>query len=215
MVWILLGVFLFIAIVMLIVYKYDDSLFSKATSYSIFDVLSNSRVHTLYKLTAELKATKEKYDILFDVQLQPNEKPVDVLIMHASGIYVVHVEQKKGWIAGREQDIEWSQLLHKERKETFPNPIHQAQRSVYTLRDVLPTVDAEAYKAIVVFTNECSFQKIELHSDNVDVLKTNDLKSWIVHLHQQKKVLSPENIQAAYDALKDRKTTEHLAMETT
>ncbi|MCT6923826.1 nuclease-related domain-containing protein [Metasolibacillus sp.] len=214
MVWILLGIFLLIVIVMLVIYKYDDSLFSKATSYSIFDVLSSSRIRTLYTLTNELKATKEKYDILFDVQLQSDEAPVDALIMHTSGIYIIRVEQKKGWIAGREQDLEWSQLLYKDRKEAFPNPIHQVQRSIYALRDLLPNIDVEAYKTLVVFTNECSFQKIELHSDKIDVLKAKDLKGWITDLRGQKDQLSTENVQAIYDALKDRKDAVHLTTKT-
>lgn len=95
MFWMLLFGFLLISLVMIVIYKYDDSLFSKATSYSIFEVLSNSRVRSLYKLTEELKATQEKYDILFDVQLVPNEQPVDAIIMHSTGVYIVNVEQKK------------------------------------------------------------------------------------------------------------------------
>ncbi|WP_107943375.1 nuclease-related domain-containing protein [Metasolibacillus fluoroglycofenilyticus] len=214
MFWMLLFGFLLISLVMIVIYKYDDSLFSKATSYSIFEVLSNSRVRSLYKLTEELKATQEKYDILFDVQLVPNEQPVDAIIMHSTGVYIVNVEQKKGWIAGREQDIEWTQLLYKGKKESFPNPIHLTQRYTYQLRDLLPTIQADAYKTIVIFTNECSFQKIELHSTKVDVLKTKDLKGWSAQFRGQEELISPENIQAAYDVLKDRRTATHLAIET-
>ncbi|WP_052344341.1 nuclease-related domain-containing protein [Bacillus ndiopicus] len=213
MMWMLLVVFLLIGIVMLVVYKYDDSLFSKATSYSIFEVLNNSRVRSLYKLTEELKATKEKYDILFDVQLLPNEKPVDAIIMHSSGIYIVNIEQKKGWIAGREQDVEWSQLLYKDRKKSFPNPIHLAQRNIYKLRDLLPTIQEEAFKAIVIFTNECSFQKIELNSDKVDVFKTKDLKGWIAQFGGHEAQLSSENVQAAYDVLNDSNNTQQLTKQ--
>lgn len=204
MMWIALAIFIVVVAAIVVVYKYEDSLFSKATSYSMIEMLTSSRVRTLYKMTNKLKATDEKYDLLFDVALVPNERPIDAIIMHASGIYVVDVEHKKGWIAGREQDVEWTQHLYKEKKVLFSNPVHRVQRNIFAIRELLPEIQDDAYQSIVIFTDDCSFQQIELHSPRIDVIKETDLKSWASQLHGYGQAVDERTIQKAYDTLKTR-----------
>ncbi|MEO4054985.1 nuclease-related domain-containing protein [Solibacillus sp. CAU 1738] len=200
--WLILIGIVLIGVTAVAIYKYDDSEFSKVTDYSFLDMWTNKKVHAAYKLMTTLDHVKGEHKVLLDLQV-PNRNSsefIDALLIHESGLFIINVEYKKGWISGREQDVEWTQLLHNDKREFFRNPIHNGQRSMYALREQLPEISADAYKTLVLFTDVCSFQKIELHSKQVDVIKTKDLKRWLTNIDTN--ILSPTEIQTIYDTLK-------------
>src|SRR5690606_24631151 len=119
-----------------------------------------------------------------------------------------NVKKKSGWINGREKSIEWIELLHKNRKNVFNNPIHETKRLIHALKDRLPEVDGALFETMVVFTNDCSFQQIEIHSSDVEVLKIAELKKCAATIEGKR--LSDteiENLYATLETFMHRKNT--------
>ncbi|MGN7477827.1 nuclease-related domain-containing protein [Solibacillus silvestris] len=183
------------------IYSHDNTAFYKLTGYSYFDVLAKKNIRTSYKLMHELEQVKDARKILLDLQIPVYEElqTIDALLLHESGIYVVNVKDKSGWINGREQSIEWKELLHKNKTRVFNNPIHETKRLINALQDQLPEVDGTLFETVVVFTNDCSFQQIEIQSENVEVLKMSELKEWAKSRNGKR--LSETDIDTLYTVL--------------
>lgn len=183
------------------IYRHDNSTFYKLTSYSYLEMLTSKKTRTLYKLVGVLDQVNSTHKILVNVQIPVNDtlKTIDALFLHESGIYVINVRAKSGWINGRESDYEWKELLHKGKNRTFNNPIYETKRLMLALRDQLAEVDEHAFQSIVLFTDDCSFQQIEIQSDNVEVLKMKNLKKWASSIKGN--VISETDIQTLFVTL--------------
>lgn len=183
------------------IYNHDNSPFYKITGYSYFDVMMKKNVRTSYKLMQELEQANGARKVMLNLQIPIHEElqTIDALFLHQSGIHIVNVKDKSGWINGREQDMQWKELLHKDKTRIFDNPIHETKRLINALQDQLPEVDSALFEAVVVFTNDCSFQQIEIHSKNVEVIKLSELKKWTKSFNQKR--LSETDIETLYNAL--------------
>lgn len=194
-------VILIVGYFMVNIYRHDNSAFYKLTGYSYLDMVANKKIRTMYKMVNDLDQVNGSHKVLVDVQVPVNDElqTISGLLLHESGIYVLNLKEKSGWINGREQDLEWKELLHQEKSRAFENPMHEAKRLIYALQDQLPEVDEQAFQSVVLFTDGCSFQKIEIESDGVDVLKVGELKKWGSSL--KGKVLSETDIQTLFVTL--------------
>jgi len=191
-------------------YSHDNTSFYQLTGYSYFEVLMNKSVRTSYQLIKELEHVQGTKKIMLNLQFPVHNEvqTIDALLLHESGIYVMNVKEKSGWINGREQSIEWIELLHKNQKQVFNNPIHETKRLIHTLKDQLPEVDGKLFETMVVFTNDCSFQQVEIQSSNVEVLKIAELKKWAATIEGKR--LSDteiENLYATLETFMHRKNT--------
>ncbi|MFJ1245201.1 nuclease-related domain-containing protein, partial [Bacillus amyloliquefaciens] len=75
------------------------------------------------------------YKILFNLVL-PNNRNVDMVILHEAGIFVTDIKNLGGWIFGREQDSLWAQALHKDKLIKFNNPIIDTKLAILDLKEV-------------------------------------------------------------------------------
>lgn len=200
-IWILLIVVTLIITLAVLVYKHDNTEFARLTGYSLFDIVLNAKKSHLHKLMTQLDKVSGEHKVLIDLHLPINNTnyPVDAILIHESGVYVIDGVKKTGWISGNEEQTEWVELKHKEKQEMFPNPITVNKHIVLALRELLPEVNPDAYVAISLFSDACSFQKIEIHSQNVEVMKRNELKLWTKQIGGE--VLSKEEIHTIYKAL--------------
>lgn len=199
--WVIVVLVLVVGYFIVSIYRHDDSKFSKLTGYSYFDLWTNKKAKAANKLVVALDKVKGSHKVLVDLQV-PNGKSVqqiDALLIHESGIYVIDVKKMSGWISGREQDNEWTQLLHRNKTNTFPNPLRENKGGIQALQEILPEVNRDLFETLILFTNDCSFQQIELYSNNVDVIKTPGLNSWVSSLGGE--VLSQSEIDSLYIAL--------------
>lgn len=199
--WVIVVLVLVVGYFIVAIYRHDDSKFSKLTGYSYFDLWTNKKAKAANKLVVALDKVKGSHKVLVDLQV-PNGKSfqqIDALLIHESGIYVIDVKKMSGWISGREQDNEWTQLLHRNKTNTFPNPLRENKRGIQALQEILPEVNRDLFETLILFTNDCSFQQIELYSNNVDVIKTPGLNSWVNSLGGD--VLSQSEIDSLYIAL--------------
>lgn len=201
MILILLIVVALIVTLSVLIYKHDNTEFARLTGYSFFDIVFNAKKSHLHKLMTQLNKVSGEHKVLIDLQLPVNNTtyPVDAVLIHESGVYVIDGVEKTGWISGNENQDEWVETKHKEKQEMFPNPITVNKQIIFALRDLLPEVNYDTFIAISLFSDACSFQKIEMHSQNVEVMKRNELKLWTKQIGGE--VLSKEEIHTIYKAL--------------
>lgn len=199
MMWLVVVIIVVLGYFTYSVYRHDDTAFGKETGYTYFDVLFNSRVRGLNKLYTTLAQADGAKKIVVDVAVPTGDtvRKIDMLFIHESGVYVMDMKKMGGWINGREDDLQWMQLLHREQQKLFDNPIHDVKRSIYAVQEHLPEMSRDLYEAIVVFADDCSFQKIEITSQHVDVMKVKDVKAWTKTLAGQ--VMSEEEINTVYN----------------
>ena len=183
-------------------YQYDNSPFAKEYGYSFFQTLLNSKIQAFRTLYDQLASTNSDAKVLFNVQIDEaiNRNFVDAVVVRPAGIFVVLMQPKKGWISGTEKSYEWVEQLHGGKVNAFPNPIHITERMAFTISDLLPTIEKKQIESVIFFSNECSFQRIELSSDTVEVLKYNEINRWVSSLAGQ--VIPNEQISSTYISLK-------------
>lgn len=182
-------------------YLYDNSNFSKITGFSYFKLWTDSKIRYTYKLMKALHKAKGEHRILLKVKIPVNGYSVviDAILLHESGIYVINQMQCGGWIYGREQDAEWAQALHKNQLNKFDNPVLSNKKMIFALKELLPEVERDVFLSLIVFTDNCSFNKIEIQSKNVDVIKTKELNhywSW-----DMERKITIDQIEKIYNSL--------------
>lgn len=192
-------------------YHHDNTTFYKLTGHSYFDLWTNKKVRTKHKLVGLLDEVGGPHKIAVNVQLSNNGtiQPIDSVLIHETGVYVINIVDMAGWINGREQNPQWTQLLHKGKANLFDNPVHETKRLSFALQDQLSEGYADFVESLVLFTNDCSFQNIELSSENVDVMKISALKKWTKGLQQKR--LSETDIQTIYSTLEGMMQVENNA----
>ena len=183
-------------------YQFDNSSFAKEYGYSFIQTLFNSKIHAFKTLYDQLARTNSDAKVLFNVQIDEatHRNFADAVVVHPAGIFVLLMQPKKGWISGTEKSYEWIEQLHGGKVNTFPNPIHLTERMAFAISDLLPNVEKKQMESVILFSNDCSFQRIELSSDTVEVLKYNDINRWVSSLAGQ--VVPNEQISNIYISLK-------------
>lgn len=199
--WIVLILSALMIAVCVLVYRHDNTAFSRLTGYSFFQVLTNTRKKYLHRIMKQLDHVSGEHRILIDLQVPVNNKAynVDAVLIHESGIYIIDGVRKKGWITGSETHPEWVETKHNKEHETFPNPIMVNKRLIYALRHLLPDIGEDVYGSVSLFSDACSFQRIEIQSLDVEVLKMHELKKWTKQIGGE--VLTKEEVEKAYSAL--------------
>mgnify|MGYP000182789796 CR=1 FL=1 len=99
---------------------------------------------------------------------------VDLVFICESGIYVIESKNYSGWIFGNEKGRYWTQVLNKNHKERFFNPIMQNTGHITALKDVLE-LDDSYFRSVIVFSERCQLKKIEMESDDILVIKRDQL----------------------------------------
>lgn len=180
-------------------YMYDNSQFSKITGYSLIDLWTDSKIKILYKIVQALPKENGDYKILYNLILPNTNRKVDMVILHEAGLFVIDIRNLGGWIYGREQDSLWAQALHKDKLIKFNNPIIDNKLAILDLIEAIPNLTRGKFHSVIVFTDKCSFNKIEIHSQNVDVLKFKELKNYWKNDFDKK--LTTEEINKIYNVL--------------
>ena len=183
-------------------YQFDNSPFAKEHGYSFFQTISDSKVHAFKTLYDQLARTNSDAKVSFNVQIDEatHSNFADALVVHPAGIFVVLLQQKKGWISGTEKSYEWVEQLHGDKVNPFPNPIHLTERMAFTISDLVPNIEKKDIESVIFFSNNCSFQRIELSSEKVEVLKYSEINRWVNSLAGQ--AVPSEQISNIYISLK-------------
>ena len=100
------------------------------------------------------------------------------VMIHETGLYVVESKNYSGWIFGDVKQKEWTQILAGGKKKTrFYNPIWQNAGHVKALRTFFNEYQYLPIFSLVVFSERCELKKITFQTENVFVIKRDQLKS--------------------------------------
>lgn len=126
---------------------------------------------------------------------------VDLLYIDRTGLYIIESKNYSGWIFGNEAHQNWTQSMPNKKKFKFYNPIRQNATHIRAVQDFL-ALPKEVIHSVIVFSERCSLKKIEVTSENVHVLKRENLKKFIQAREQSsKQFFTQAEIQTIYNRL--------------
>lgn len=145
---------------------------------------------------------------LFNIYIPKGEEEtteIDVLMIHAKGLFVFESKNYSGWIFGSEHQKNWYQTLPqgrgKSHKESFYNPIMQNRTHIKHLK-VLVGADIPTH-SIITFSERCTLKKVEVKSDDIRVINRDKVYGTVAAICAQRDVaaLNNEQISEIYDKL--------------
>ena len=108
------------------------------------------------------------------VPYKDSTSEIDVLVAHKKGIYFIESKNYSGWIFGSENQQQWTQMLNKNAKERFYNPIRQNKTHIKALSEYLQ-IEPSKMKSYIVFSERCELKKVPENTDQYVITKRNYL----------------------------------------
>lgn len=140
---------------------------------------------------------------------------IDVLYIIPKGIFVIESKNYSGYIYGNEKDYKWTEVLNRNAKYRFYNPIKQNRTHIKWLDEYLEH-NVPLY-SLIVFSERCKLKKITVTSEDIEVINRDRLKSVIKKRWKSlDDVLSEEMQQRIYEKLErqtnlsNEKKQEHI-----
>lgn len=124
---------------------------------------------------------------------------IDVLFITQKGIFVIESKNYSGWIFGDEKSPYWTVMLPNKEKNRFYNPIKQNISHMKWLKQYLEA-DIPLY-SIIVFSNRCQLKKVNVVSEDVYVIKRDDLYAVIRRLWDKAEINQKYTIEEIYEKL--------------
>lgn len=188
-IWIVIGIFI------LIYFKktkdYKSSAYYQITKipyHSIGRDLGRYGEYLTYKYLKSFEKQGAKF--LFNVYIPKGNgetSEIDVLMLSKKGIFVLESKNYSGWIFGDESHKNWYQTLRTKKgnihKESFYNPIMQNQTHIKHLNAFLGK--QLLTHSIIVFSERCTLKDIIVSSNNIHVIKRNQLASLVSNIYKE------------------------------
>ena len=153
-------------------------------------------------------AEKNGAKFLFNIYIPKGEEEtteIDVLMIHAKGMFVFESKNYSGWIFGSENQKNWYQTLPqgkgRSHKESFYNPIMQNRTHIKYLKTLvgedIPT------HSIITFSERCTLKKVDVKSEDIRVINRDKVYDTVAAICAKRDitVLSNEKISEIYDKL--------------
>lgn len=211
------GVLLLIIWATIIIVNYRNSSYYKVTKNSLLKLLNDIGKQGEYFTYKCLKNYEKKgAKFLFNLYIpKGNDETteIDVIMISSKGVFVFESKNYSGWIFGDEFKNDWYQTLPRGRrshKERFYNPIWQNQSHIKHLKELI-VGDIPIY-SIIVFSERCTLKKIYIKSNDVKIVKRNDLFSTVTNIL---KINSKNNIdiESLYNKLYPYTQVDELTKE--
>ena len=161
--------------------EFSNSCYSKISDNSMLKVFFNRGLYGEFLTVKAVEGISDNERIVTNVYLEKartasETTEVDVVYINGSGIYVLESKNYSGWIYGKENDKNWTQVLNKNTKNRFYNPIKQNAGHISAIEKSL----GEEYKGlcrnIVVFSSRCTLKDVTVLSPDVKVIKRDCLR---------------------------------------
>ncbi|MDR3069935.1 MAG: NERD domain-containing protein [Propionibacteriaceae bacterium] len=191
------------------VYAYQRHTYNKSNYFAITQnsyrkVMRDKGLRGEYRTASRLEKVPGNKKILLNLYVPKGERDtteIDVVLIHASGIYVLESKYYSGWIFGSEGDKMWTQTFPSGRKERFYNPIKQNQAHIRCLRNYLGQTPDIPYHSIIVFSGESTLKKIKLTTSEHVVVTRRKLPSAVSAVAAKAQPLSDETLGYLYAKL--------------
>ncbi|MFJ7667091.1 nuclease-related domain-containing protein [Lysinibacillus sp. NPDC097195] len=149
-----------------------------------------------------LKSHKQLLNVYILKKNSQDWTEVDLLYIDRTGLYVIESKNYSGWIFGNEAQQQWTQTMKNNKKFKFYNPIRQNATHIRAIQKFLGLPD-EIFHSVIVFSERCVLKKVEVKSENVYVLKRENLKRFIATRNQSsKQVFTQHEIESIYKKLR-------------
>lgn len=112
---------------------------------------------------------------------------------------MIESKNYSGWIFGDEKSPYWTVMLPNKEKNRFYNPIKQNISHMKWLKQYLEA-DIPLY-SIIVFSNRCQLKKVNVASEDVYVIKRDDLYAVIRRLWDKAEINQKYTIEEIYEKL--------------
>ena len=185
---------------------YKNSTYHKLTNHKMLAVKLNKGRNGEY-LTSRiiekyaLKSHKQLMNVYVPKRNSTEMTELDLIYIDRTGIYVIESKNYSGWIFGNEAHQNWTQTMPNKKKFKFYNPIRQNATHIRALQHFLGLPN-EALHSVIVFSERCQLKAIEVTSQNVHVLKREDLKRFIQQQNQSaKQIFTQGEIETIYKKL--------------
>ena len=119
---------------------------------------------------------------------------IDVLLIHEKGIFVFESKNYSGWIFGSAEQQYWTQMLNKQTKNKFYNPIKQNITHINALSQYLK-MNKSTMKSFIVFSERCQLKKIPISTPEYTIIKRDYvLKELQREISIRKSIFTPTDV---------------------
>lgn len=180
-----------IGIVIYVLYlknAYDRSNYKEVSNLRFRDVYFNLSSSTrkgylgeyrIYKSLMHLEGYKRIFANVYLPKEDGSTTEIDLILIHEKGIVVVESKNYSGWIYGKEEQYQWTQVLNKYTKNRFYNPILQNKSHIKYLDQQLKDYFKHEYFSLIVFGKGCKLKSISINSRDTYVLKEDAIEKYL------------------------------------
>ena len=125
----------------------------------------------------------------------------DIIMITEYGIFVIESKNYSGWIFGSEYNRYWTQMLNKNSKYKFYNPIAQNRTHIKALSDHL-NIHPSYFRSCIVFSNNAELKKIPADTEYFCILYDHKLYRYLNNIAANgSKIILAEDIEKIYNKL--------------
>lgn len=181
--------------------RYQRTAYHDASGNSVFDTLFDTGNFGEFLTYSCLENLGEEHKLLTNVYLPKSDgttTEIDLILISATGIYVIESKNYSGWIFGDENSRYWRQTFRGGRHFQFYNPIWQNRKHISILKQHLGFGD-EVFHSYIVFSEHCVLKQMLVHSPEVKVMSRDDLMDEIMgDMERLPEIFSPLEIEQLY-----------------
>ena len=164
--------------------QYTNSSYQAASGNRFFRLIFDQGVlgeFRIYALAERLVGNRRVLTNLYIPKADGATTEIDLVILHATGIYVIESKNYGGWIFGSETSKNWTQTWKVGARFKFLNPIWQNKGHLKALQEHLNGIYPHCYFSVIVFGNRAQLKKVPTPPDpNLVILNRNRLKRQIM-----------------------------------
>lgn len=128
---------------------------------------------------------------------------IDIIFITQKGIFVIESKNYTGLILGRIDQYKWMQMIGKNYKKSFLNPIIQNEIHINACLKLLNMLNKKHITSYIVFGRNCNIENIDNTFPNGKVLQLDNLIDIITEeLESRENVFHSDMVDAIYNILK-------------
>ncbi len=150
---------------------------------------------------------KDNPTILANVYLPHKDEltEVDLIYIHATGIYVIESKNYSGWIFGNEDNREWTMTVKGGKRYRFFSPVWQNWAHISAIKEYLNLQEEDRIYSYIVFGNNSTLKNVTVKSADTFVMIRKKLRRTLKReLAKNEVVFTPEEVDFAIELLKAR-----------
>lgn len=178
--------------------RFMASSYAKATEYNYWQVMSDKGLAGEYALGRAIERFSPEEQLFFNLYIpkaSQGTSEVDAVLVQPWGIVVFENKNYSGRIFGKGDDRTWTQVLNRNSKFVFPNPIKQNQGHIDALSAYLDLPD-NVFIPVIVFADKTNIEHVN-SQDLAYVFLTSEITGWLTRMAQSERRLSDEQCELA------------------